>query len=130
MNVTFAYASRALIDPISPDMLAIARSSIARNEALGVTGVLYFDRTSFFQVLEGTASAIEPLFARIAEDARHTDVVPLGQWPGGRRRINDTPMRFVDGTRHNHEGPNFDFDQLVSSNGNQRRAAALALLRA
>ena len=129
MQIVLCWASRSLIDPVSPEMLAIVRSSVPCNAALGITGVLYFDRTSFFQILEGERHRVEATFRRIATDERHTEVTHLGSRPIVHREFGDAPMRFVDGTRHRHCAPQLDFDRVVTMGVGQRRAAALALLR-
>jgi hypothetical protein len=61
-------------------MLAAAR---IRNAALDVTGVLYYDGSSFTQLLEGPPDAVETLLRSITADPRHTEleVTSRTMWP-------------------------------------------------
>jgi hypothetical protein len=54
-----------------PDLLKVIRPSNARR---GITGMLLFSGTSFLQVIEGDAAAVDDLFAHIALDPRHVKV--------------------------------------------------------
>jgi hypothetical protein len=55
----------------------ILNVSLARNSALGITGVLYHDGVGFTQVLEGSRAAVAAVFDDIAEDPRHAHVTVL-----------------------------------------------------
>ena len=46
----------------------------AKNDALGLTGMLLYSDGSFVQTLEGPDEAVEEAFGRIAVDPRHRDV--------------------------------------------------------
>lgn len=71
-------------------LLSAAR---ANNSALRVSGVLVQAGSHFLQVLEGNPDTVDELFARIARDQRHSNVVLLvresaeqqlfGAWPLG-----------------------------------------------
>jgi hypothetical protein len=77
MLVRLMYASRTT-DPLRADSLnAIMKKSTANNPVVGVTGVLCFSGEIFLQVLEGGRSQVSKLYNRIAQDARHRDVVLL-----------------------------------------------------
>ena len=65
------------------------------NAALGVTGMLLHDRGSFFQVLEGPAATVDALYARIAADARHAEIVRIIHEPVARRSFGQWSMGFV-----------------------------------
>ena len=91
------YASRSLIDGWGPDLLDIARAAFRRNAALDVTGVLYFDRLRFFQVLEGPPESVDLLMRDILADPRHGDVRVLVDAPARRRRWRGWALRVLDG---------------------------------
>ena len=77
MLVRLMYASRAA-ESVRPETLsAILKKSTQNNPGVGVTGVLCFSGSIFLQVLEGGRSQVSKLYNRIAQDARHTDVVLL-----------------------------------------------------
>lgn len=54
-----------------PAILATAR---ARNQQLGLTGLLVFDGQNFCQYLEGAPHAVLQRMERIADDERHTAI--------------------------------------------------------
>ncbi len=60
-------------DVSSEQLSAILAASRANNPGVGATGVLFYKRPHFVQVLEGSRSAISRLFVKIAADPRHTD---------------------------------------------------------
>jgi hypothetical protein len=97
MLTCLAYASLATVPAWSPEMLELARSCLARNPALGITGALYFDGSQFYQVIEGEEKAVHALFDRISTDPRHSAVQPLWDGPIAQRRFGNWAMKFVDG---------------------------------
>ena len=77
MLVRLMYASRA-VEPVRAETLnAILKKSTHNNPLAGVTGVLCFSGEIFLQVLEGGRLQVSKLYNRIAQDARHVDVVLL-----------------------------------------------------
>lgn len=93
-----AYLSKRKHDVTDEDIVdGIVLPSLAKNRSLGITGCLWFDRTHFFQVLEGTPEAIENLFAVIATDDRHESVDRiLTEDTGGVRRFERFGLRAAD----------------------------------
>lgn len=109
------YASRALVDAHSVEMLSIVRSTMRHNAGRGITGALWFDGHSFFQVLEGEEAAVERLFARISRDERHAGVLRICSGPVGSRDFCDMAMKFVDGTAPGRTRAPFDYDRLLAA---------------
>lgn len=130
MLTSLAYASLSNIPAWSPGMLEIARSSLARNPALGITGALYFDDVQFYQVLEGEEEAVTTLFARIRSDERHRAVQCLWDGPIPHRRFGNWAMKFVDGSgRARALRRRFGYDAVIAE-GPAQSARMEALLRA
>jgi hypothetical protein len=129
VDVALSWASRSLIDPYSPEMLAVVREALPRNRALGLTGALCFTPTSFFQILEGPEPAVAEVFRRIEADWRHTQVTRLDVNPIGARLFQGHEMKFVDCARHHALGRPIDFDSLVAMGAGQRRDLALSMVR-
>jgi hypothetical protein len=67
------------------NMREILAASQRNNARDGITGFLIFDKTWFFQVLEGEASVVRRTYDRIAADARHTGTVVMN--------TRDAPLR-------------------------------------
>ncbi len=67
------------------NMREILSASQRNNSQNGITGFLIFDKTWFFQVLEGERGKVRETYDRIAADKRHTGTVVMS--------TRDTPMR-------------------------------------
>ena len=77
MLVRLLYASRAKA-PMSQDVIdQILTVSRKDNPSQGITGLLCHSGEIFMQVLEGGREAVSQLYARIAADPRHQDVILL-----------------------------------------------------
>ncbi len=59
------------------DIDAILSASKRNNGLDGITGVLFFSRGSFLQVLEGPETSVVAAFERIRSDPWHTDVTVI-----------------------------------------------------
>ena len=131
MLFCLAYASLSRIPAASPEMLEIARTSLARNPVLGLTGGLYFDGDQFYQVLEGTETAVQTLYAGIRRDGRHTSVQTLWDGPITRRRFGAWAMKFVDGSgRATLLRPRFALDAVLRADAEGQRRLIDTLARA
>lgn len=90
----------AATQPMSPEaltaLLAIAR---AKNQRLGISGMLLFADGSFFQVLEGEAEGVDALYATIARDPRHHKVTKVIREPIAQRHFKDWTMGLLMLTR-------------------------------
>jgi Sensors of blue-light using FAD len=92
--VHLVYASRATVefsDDMILELLALAR---AKNKSLGITGMLVYSESSFFQVLEGEQQAVLDLFARIKRDERHAGTVTIIHEPIAVRGFKNWSMGY------------------------------------
>ena len=80
-----------LVDEINK----ILRTAQTANSAMGVTGLLIFNKGYFAQVLEGNCQAVEEIFERIQNDNRHADIVVLEFKPTSELLFADWSMGFV-----------------------------------
>ena len=101
MLVRLLYASRAVPAVDHEELLAILKKSKANNPKVGITGVLCFSQGIFMQVLEGGRSAVSSLYNRIANDARHAEVVLLSYEEIAERRFAGWSMGQVNMARLN-----------------------------
>ena len=101
------YAS-ASDGPLSEsDMHELLLAARENNVALGVTGMLLYDKGAFFQVLEGRADVVATLFRKIALDTRHRKVLklisePIDQrsfecWSMGHAQLPAAALNDIDG---------------------------------
>lgn len=68
------YTSTAVEPFTQPQLKQLLARARAHNEPLGISGMLVYDDGFFVQVLEGPEEAVQPLFAAIERDPRHTNM--------------------------------------------------------
>ena len=68
---SLTYTSFARLDLTDGDLSDIHREATRLNSLDGITGLLIFNGSHFLQVIEGAASAIDDLLARLRRDPRH-----------------------------------------------------------
>ena len=103
MLVRLMYASRAAASVDADALAAILKRSRENNPPSGITGVLCFcfNAGIFLQLLEGGRSAVSGLYNKIAQDARHRDVVLLSYEEIGERSFSGWSMGQVNMSRLN-----------------------------
>ena len=74
------------------DLRALLQTARAKNDALGVTGLLLYAHGRFLQVLEGPEETVRRLYGIIREDPRHTCVETLLTTPAPTRTFPDWKM--------------------------------------
>ena len=104
----------------SPEEVALGLETILagsrrNNPRAGVTGALMFNNGCFAQVLEGPRPAVESIFERIQNDARHGDVSLLFFETVERRTFAGWSMAFIgrgaaDAARYGHIAADTGFD--------------------
>ncbi|MEO1025555.1 MAG: BLUF domain-containing protein [Pseudomonadota bacterium] len=75
--ISYISESRIPFDESVPQLRSLVSLSQRKNEALGITGVLFLRGRIFFQVLEGPTEAVKELFQIIRQDDRHDSVYTL-----------------------------------------------------
>lgn len=90
------YVSHALPDLSERELQDILRSSIAHNDASGLTGFLLHGHGLFLQVLEGEAGAVAETMHRIRCDPRHSRIQELLSEAVHRREFANWTMGFKD----------------------------------
>jgi hypothetical protein len=84
-------ANRALVDNELNDLLTRSRTFNGQHQ---ITGLLLYSNGQFVQVIEGPEVEVRALYARIQQDARHTQVVTISDGPGPQRWFADWRMAF------------------------------------
>jgi hypothetical protein len=90
------YISRFDRPHTEADIEAIGEQSRANNEQLDLTGMLMASGGLFYQVLEGPAEAVDEVYARIATDSRHTDLLLLDSEENVERLYPDWSMEIIN----------------------------------
>ncbi len=89
------YISSATHDFGQADLDQILARSRTNNTARGLTGMLLFHDSCFFQVLEGEAASVERTFATISRDTRHGGVILLESKSVAERGFPQWSMGYV-----------------------------------
>jgi hypothetical protein len=93
-----AYASATVAELSRGELDTLLSAWRRLNARRGITGFLLYDRGSVFQVLEGFPEIVEELFAHIARDPRHHQVVKLVEEPRSHRSFGDWSMGLARAT--------------------------------
>jgi methanogenic corrinoid protein MtbC1 len=89
------YRSRAAHPLSSLELYRLALAAQSRNRAEQITGVVLYDRDSFFQWLEGPADSLERIMRSIRNDPRHVDVEVLETHAAHTRLFTDWSMKLA-----------------------------------
>lgn len=89
------YASRALHDFETDELVQLLTRARSTNQRLGVTGMLVYAAGSFLQLFEGGDAEVEVVWDRIRMDSRHGDLRVLGDVPVDHRLFSDWAMGFA-----------------------------------
>lgn len=89
------YCSQARLPFEEEELADLLETCLLRNTRHHITGLLCYGNSHFVQVLEGEATQVEALFARIERDQRHHRVHVLSRGPGPARRFADWRMAFA-----------------------------------
>lgn len=75
MSYTICYTSKSVQDLNLEEIESIFKSTIVKNNARNITGILLYNSGCFFQVLEGEKSIVKELFYDIIyPDKRHREL--------------------------------------------------------
>lgn len=89
------YRSRAVSPQADLDLLYLLAHARQRNEALGLSGLMIYDRGFFFQWLEGDDVPLGKVWNSIRRDPRHRDLLVLADQPIPVRLFDDWHMQFA-----------------------------------
>lgn len=111
---------RSLVNPElqQASIHRLVEDAFCKNNANNITGILLFDGTAFFQVLEGEEAVINALFTRIKADLRHNAVVLLMQDYSAYRRFQNSGMQLFNVGNRTVESVIDDIRSLSHFRGN------------
>lgn len=95
--VVLSYQSDAVNDFGLLAMMRLLEVSYHWNLQHDLTGVLFYDRGHFGQILEGRRSDIQEIWSRIQKDTRHHHIKLIGIYPIKQRRFPDWALKLYDG---------------------------------
>jgi Sensors of blue-light using FAD len=101
------YTSAATIDFDKESLNALLDKSRRSNGEKNVSGMLLHQSGAFFQILEGPAELVLPLFEKISDDPRHTRVTKIlqhkiekrdfAEWTMGYAEVTHSDLAKIDG---------------------------------
>ncbi len=96
MLSTLIYRSHICDDVPFADIQAVVDKANHFNRSLNVTGILLFNGTHFFQLLEGPEDGVQSAFRRVCADTRHHNIVELLRDYAPARRFGKLGMELFD----------------------------------
>lgn len=112
------YRSVQAYEMESADLMKLLFDARAFNRENGITGLLLHHDTRFMQLLEGERHEVHALFRKIADDARHRDVVIEMEAGAIRRSFPDWQMGYA-------EAPEIDGQPALVGAGSERDAIGM-----
>ncbi|WP_147194097.1 diguanylate phosphodiesterase [Pantoea sp. MBD-2R] len=100
MLSTIIYRSHLADDVPIKTLEGLALKANKINASFDVTGILLFNGTHFFQVLEGPEEAVRKIYDRICTDDRHHNIVELMRDYAPSRRFGNIGMELFDLREH------------------------------
>lgn len=92
---TLIYRSLATPKPADIDLYYLLAQARERNRALGLSGLLLYDRGFYFQWLEGESASLGLVWSSIRRDGRHAEIVVLADQAIPVRLFDDWAMGFA-----------------------------------
>jgi EAL domain-containing protein (putative c-di-GMP-specific phosphodiesterase class I) len=103
MLTTLIYRSHFNSSVTFSSMFNMVAQANDHNSSVGVTGILLFDGTHFFQLLEGPEDAVLQVYKKISQDKRHDNLVELMQDFSPGRKFGNVGMELFDLRQHDEE---------------------------
>ncbi|WP_145339717.1 diguanylate phosphodiesterase [Pantoea sp. PSNIH1] len=100
MLTTIIYRSHISADVPVKILPGMVEKASLLNESHQVTGILLFNGTHFFQILEGPEEGVMTIYNRICADRRHHNVVELMRDYSPYRRFGNSGMELFDLREH------------------------------
>lgn len=92
--IEFSYVSKAVRPITTLQLIQLFDSAYKFNQAQGITGVLFYEKQYFAQILEGNRKTVSALWKRIQQDPRHEIIRELSCQNIEKRHFPNWSMRF------------------------------------
>ncbi|MEO6523184.1 MAG: BLUF domain-containing protein [Mucilaginibacter sp.] len=89
------------------DLEEMLEQSLIHNSNAGITGVLLYNRGTFFQVLEGEEEQVSATFEKIKDDPRHHNIIKMKSGPIAERNFTDWSMGFKASSKYLSQRPGY-----------------------
>ncbi len=95
MLTTIIYRSHICEDVPVKALEVMVAAANSKNQQSNITGILLFNGTHFFQLLEGPVEHVSAIYEQICNDPRHHNVVELMRDHGPVRRFGNVGMELL-----------------------------------
>lgn len=92
--IEFSYISKATNPMVTLQLIQLFDRAYKFNQAQGITGVLFYEKQYFAQILEGNDHTVSSLWKRIRQDPRHEIIRELSCQNIEKRHFPNWSMRF------------------------------------
>ena len=92
--IEFSYISKATSPMVTLQLIQLFDGAYKFNQAQGITGVLFYEKQYFAQILEGNGQTVSALWKRIRQDPRHEIIRELSCQNFDKRHFPNWSMRF------------------------------------
>jgi hypothetical protein len=130
--IELSYVSQSIGDMGILGLMNLLEDSVHKNKRNGITGVLFYDKRTFGQIIEGYPQHVDLIWKAINADSRHSEVQVLDISTLQKRRFSNWSMKFYGsdeisqyvpelkmGLRDAHENLPNEILTLMRSVGNQ-----------
>ena len=95
IRISYASTTNSQPSSIRQDLTDILNEAQQHNAIHGICGVLFYGNDYFFQCLEGEKQVVDALYAKIAKDPRHKNIVTLSYDSIKEPRFNSWNLKYV-----------------------------------
>lgn len=95
MRYAISYVSSAHKDLTVEEVNQILKQTNKFNKSQNITGILLFNERNFFQLIEGEKKTVLDLYARIALDPRHHNIIQFLEKPVSRPSFDGYLTDFI-----------------------------------
>lgn len=113
MLTTIIYRSHICDNVSFKSLESMVAAASENNNRVNVSGILLFNGTHFFQLLEGSEENVQEIYQHICQDTRHHNLVELLCDHGPTRRFGKIGMELFDLREHDRD----DVLQIVLDKG-------------
>jgi hypothetical protein len=89
------YVSLASQEMAAPELTTLLETARLNNMAHGITGMMFYRRREFLQLIEGDLADIQALYDKIQDDPRHTQIFQMWEGPIPNRNFSQWSMAFA-----------------------------------
>lgn len=88
------YLSKVIAPLEEAELVRLLEEARANNKRRNITGILVYSDRQFMQLIEGEEADLASLYAKLAQDPRHTGVIKLADKPIVTRSFSEWSMAF------------------------------------